>query len=190
MMLDVKGLLERHCSSRTVLILMTHGKMVAGKALEVCGHLGVDADTRKLVLEAAYLHDIGVCRTAAADIGCTGTEPYIRHGVLGREILEAEGLPQHALICERHTGVGLTIADITRQNLPLPHRDMTPHSLAERIICFSDLFFSKHPKRLEQEKSVAQVRKGLAAFGADKVAIFDSWLNEFGIGQQGSASVT
>jgi uncharacterized protein len=75
--------------------------------------------------------------------------------------------------------VGLTVQDIDRQNLPLPRRDMTPHSLAERIICFCDLFFSKHPSRLEQEKSVATIRDGLAAFGDDKVAIFDNWLHEF-----------
>lgn len=178
-MLAIRELLECHCSQQTVDILMTHGKMVAGKALEVCGHLQVDADTRKLVLEAAYLHDIGVCRTAALDIGCHGSEPYIRHGVLGREILESAGLPLHALICERHTGVGLTVQDIVSQHLPLPKRDMTPHSLAERIICFSDLFFSKNPDRLEHEKSVEKVRKGLAHYGADKVAIFEGWLGEF-----------
>lgn len=178
-MLAIRGLLERYCTSPTVEILMIHGKMVAGKALEICGHLQVDVDTRKLVLESAYLHDIGVCRTAAPDIGCNGTEPYIRHGMLGREILETEGLPLHALICERHTGVGLTIEDIVSQNLPLPQRDMTPHSLPERIICFSDLFFSKHPERLEHEKTVEKVRKGLAMHGEDKVAIFNSWLMEF-----------
>ena len=178
-MLALRELLQRHCTPQTVEILMIHGKMVAGKALEVCGHLNLDADTRKLVLEAAYLHDIGVCRTSAPEIGCHGHEPYIRHGLLGREILEAEGLPLHALICERHTGVGLTVEDITTQQLPLPPRDMTPHSLAERIICFSDLFFSKNPERLEHEKSVEKVRKGLARYGADKVAIFDGWLAEF-----------
>ncbi len=178
-MLAIRDLLERHCSRQTIAILLTHGKMVAGKALEVCGHLNLDAETRTLVLEAAYLHDIGVCRTAAADIGCTGTEPYIRHGVIGREILETEGLPLHALICERHTGVGLTVADIVSQKLPLPHRDMTPHSLAERIICYSDLFFSKTPERLEYEKPVEKVRQGLARYGADKVAIFDGWCGEF-----------
>jgi len=75
--------------------------------------------------------------------------------------------------------VGLTVQDIDRQQLPLPRRDMTPHSLAERIICFSDLFFSKNPSRLEHEKSVAKIREGLALFGADKVAIFDDWLHEF-----------
>lgn len=179
-MLALRELLQRYCTPQTVDILMIHGKMVAGKALEVCGHLNLDTDSRKLVLEAAYLHDIGVCLTSAPEIGCTGTEPYIRHGVLGREILEAEGLPLHALICERHTGVGLTVEDIDRQKLPLPRRDMTPHSLAERVICFSDLFFSKNPERLEHEKSVEKVRKGLARYGATKVAIFDSWLAEFG----------
>lgn len=178
-MLVIRKVLEAYCNQETVAVLMTHGAMVAGKALQICGRLQVDAETRKLVLESAYLHDIGVCRTAAQDIGCNGGEPYIRHGVLGREILEAEGLPQHALICERHTGVGLTIEDIDRQKLPLPRRDMSPRSLAERIICFSDLFYSKNPARLEQEKPVAKIRAGLAGFGADKVAIFDTWLHEF-----------
>lgn len=176
----VEELLRRHCTPRTTEILMTHGKMIAGKALLACAAVNADAVTRRLVIEAAYLHDIGVCRTDAPEIGCTGTEPYICHGVLGREILEAEGLPLQALFCERHTGVGLTVEDIVSQNLPLPRRDMTPQSLAERIICYADLFFSKNPERLEQEKAVEKIRKSLARFGQDKVAIFDGWLREFG----------
>ena len=43
-----------------------------------------------------------------------------------RELLEKEGLPQHALVCDRHTGVGITIEDIRAQELPIPERDMTP----------------------------------------------------------------
>jgi uncharacterized protein len=178
-MIDLRGILERHCNPKTVEILMTHGRMVAGKALEVCGHLDASEEVRRLVLESAYLHDIGVCRTDAADIGCNGDQPYIRHGILGREILEAEGLPLHALICERHTGVGVTVEDIDSQKLPLPRRDMTPHSLAERIICFSDLFYSKNPDRLEHEKSIEKIRKGLLKFGQEKVAVFDGWLAQF-----------
>jgi len=57
---------------------------------------------------------------------------------------------------------------------------MTPQTLAERIICYADLFFSKNPKQLEQEKPVEKIRKSLARFGEEKVAIFDSWLREFG----------
>lgn len=161
---------------------MIHGRMVAGKALSACAAVNADPDTRRLVIEAAYLHDIGVCKVDAPGIDCHGVEPYIRHGVLGRELLDAEGLPLHALICERHTGVGLTINDITSQNLPLPQRDMTPETLAERIICYADLFFSKNPDRLETEKSVEKIRKNLAKFGDDKVAIFDAWQWEFNVG--------
>lgn len=176
----VEELIKRYCTPRTATILMTHGRMVAGKALAACAASHADADTRRLVIEAAYLHDIGVCRVDAPEIGCTGAEPYIRHGLLGREILEAEGLGQLALFCERHTGVGLTVEDIVRQNLPLPHRDMTPQTLAERIICYADLFFSKNPEKLEQEKPVSKIRKSLARFGNDKVMIFEGWLREFG----------
>lgn len=176
----VETLIKKYCTPRTTEILMIHGRMVAGKALAACAAVDADADTRRLVIEAAYLHDIGVCKVDAPEIGCVGNEPYIRHGLLGREILEAEGLAQLALFCERHTGVGLTLDDIVSQNLPLPHRDMTPQGLAERIICYSDLFFSKNPDRLEKEKSVDKIRKSLSKFGEDKVAIFDGWQREFG----------
>jgi uncharacterized protein len=179
-MLAVEDLLKRYCRPATVEILMTHGRMVAGKALVACAAVQADSETRRLVIEAAYLHDIGVCKVNAPDIDCHGTEPYICHGFWGRELLESEGLPLHALICERHTGVGLTLDDIVKQGLPLPHRDMTPESLAERIICYADLFFSKNPERLEKEKSEEKIRKNLAKFGDDKVAIFDAWQREFG----------
>jgi uncharacterized protein len=181
-MLAVEELLKRYCSPKTAEILMIHGKMVAGKALSACAAVNADSDIRRLIIEAAYLHDIGVCKVDAPDIDCHGSEPYIRHGFLGREILEAEGLPVHALICERHTGVGLTVKDITSQSLPLPQRDMTPETLAERIICYADLFFSKNPERLEKEKSVEKIRKNLSKFGEDKVAIFEAWQREFGAG--------
>ena len=44
--------------------------------------------------------------------GCYGDKDYICHGYLGRALLEKEGLPAHALVCERHVGVGLSISDI------------------------------------------------------------------------------
>jgi len=181
-MLAVEELLKRYCRPVTVGLLMIHGKMVAGKALAACAAVQADSETRRLVIEAAYLHDIGVCKVDAPAIDCHGVEPYIRHGFLGRELLEAEGLPLHALICERHTGVGLTLGDISKQKLPLPHREMVPETLAERIICYADLFYSKNPERLEKEKSVEKIRKGLSAFGPEKVAIFDTWQREFNAG--------
>ncbi len=181
-MLAVEELLKKYCRSKTVEILMTHGRMVAGKALGACSAVDADPETRRLVIEASYLHDIGVCKVDAPDIDCHGADPYIRHGILGREILESEGLLMHAMICERHTGVGITKDDIKTQNLPLPERDMIPETLAERIICYADLFYSKNPDKLDKEKSVEKIRKSLSRFGNKKVAIFDAWHREFNIG--------
>jgi uncharacterized protein len=113
-------------------------------------------------------------------LGCHGIEPYIRHGIIGREILEDEGLPLHALVCERHIGVGLTAEDVRAQGLPLPARDMAPLSLEEKIVCFADLFYSKNPENIGSEKTIAKIRSNLARFGDNKVGIFDGWLKDFG----------
>lgn len=176
-------LLARYLEGEPFRIVSEHSRHVADLALEVADRLAIGGEERVFIEEAALLHDIGVCRVHAPDLGLYGPNPYIMHGVLGRAILESEGYPLHGLVCERHTGVGLTCDDITRQGLPLPHRDMTPRSLPEQIICFADLFYSKNPGRLDQRKSAAQVRKKLLRFGADKVAVFDAWLKRFAPGQ-------
>ncbi len=174
-------LLEKYFPDpESLAIVGEHSRLVAAKALAVADALRDATIDRQFVEEAALLHDIGVCRTHVPSIGCAGTEPYIRHGLIGREILEAEGLPRHALVCERHIGVGLTAADVRAQNLPLPERDMTPLSVEERIVCFTDLFYSKHTGSVGIEKSIEKVRKSIGKFGENKVRIFDDWLREFG----------
>lgn len=156
-----------------------HSRLVAGKAITVAIGQGINGSGLKFIEEAALLHDIGVVGTGSPRLGCRGSSTYLCHGILGREILEREGYPEHALVCERHIGVGLTTEDIIRQDLPLPHRDMLPITLAERIICFADLFYTKKPDRIDRELTVDEVRQGLARFGAHKVGIFDDWLREF-----------
>lgn len=173
-------LLSRYFDSAPLGIVREHSRHVADLALEIAGSLALPESGLRFIEEAAMLHDIGVSQVRAAGLGIYGPHPYIMHGVLGREILDREGYPQHALVCERHTGVGLTIDDIVRQNLPLPHRDMCPQSLEEQIICFADLFYSKNPDHLGRRKSVAKVRSKLLPFGEDKVAVFDEWLVRFG----------
>jgi uncharacterized protein len=177
---DMIATLNRYFHGRTGEIVVTHGSVVAALSLDIGRRLLLPEEELRFLEQAAMLHDIGICRVYAPDIGLFGRHPYIMHGVLGREILETEGMPRHALVCERHIGVGLNIADITRQRLPLPLRDMTPRSLAEEIVCFADLFFSKKPGKLEQMKSPAKVREKLARFGSDKIQIFDVWLERFG----------
>jgi len=177
---DAVALLEKYFPNPPELaMIVEHSRLVAAKALQIAGSLGHAGLDLAFIEEAALLHDIGVCRTAVPDIGCYGSDPYIRHGVIGREILEAEGLPRHALVCERHIGVGLTVADIKVQNLPLPEREMTPVSLDERIICFADLFYSKRPGRMTVEASPEEVRRKLAGLSTAKVLIFDGWYNHF-----------
>jgi uncharacterized protein len=178
-MIAVRLLEKYYTNSAALEIILHHSRLVADKALRVAAAKGLSEEDCRFIEEAALLHDIGVCRTISPRICCHGTEPYISHGIIGREILEAEGLPRHALVCERHIGVGLTVADIRDQRLPLPERDMAPATLHERIISFADLFYSKKPGAVHIEKSPDQVRENLALFGAHKVIIFDSWLREF-----------
>lgn len=173
-------LLGRYFAGEALAIIAGHGRAVAGLAVKVCHRLGLAEEECRFVEEAALLHDIGVCRTHAPRIGLEGGFPYIMHGIIGREILEQEGLPRHAMVCERHIGVGLTQEDIVRQGLPLPQREMSPCSTSEQIICFADLFFSKSPGRITLQKSPEQVRTKLAGFGDHKVHIFEGWMELFG----------
>jgi len=174
------ALLEKYFPGKDAfLIILEHSRLVAAKALLTARNLDHPGVDLVFLEEAALLHDIGVCRTAAPKFHCYGTEPYIRHGVIGREILEGEGFPRHALVCERHIGVGLTVADIRSQKLPLPEEDMTPLSLEEKIVCFADLFYSKSPLKCGREKNIDEIKTGLERFSKQKVLIFEGWLKEF-----------
>ena len=158
-------------------ILVSHSTDVMNKALhiaEIHPELKIDKDFLK---EASMLHDIGVFLTNAPSINCFGTFPYICHGYLGRELLDDLGYSKHALVCERHTGTGLSLEEIVSNKMPIPHRDMMPISVEEQIICFSDCFFSK--TRLGEERSVEKVRQSLSKFGEDSVRQFDKWCAKF-----------
>ena len=152
-------------------ILLTHSQSVVQRALRIAAnHPQLPIDTN-FVLEATMLHDIGIIRVDAPGIHCHGTEPYIRHGVCGAEILRNEHLPEsYARVCERHTGAGLTLHDILSQNLPLPHHDLQPETIEEKLICYADKFFSK--THLDREKNIQQAEKSLAKFGGDTLARF------------------
>ncbi|WP_029906459.1 HDIG domain-containing metalloprotein [Prevotella sp. 10(H)] len=158
-------------------ILVRHSTDVTKKALDIAGnHPELHIDT-KFVAEAAMLHDIGIFMTNAPSIKCFGIEPYLAHGYLGCELLTKLGYPIHGLVCERHTGTGLSLEEIIESKLPLPHRDMRPVSMEEKLICFSDCFFSK--TRPGEERSIDKVRQSLSKFGEDSVRQFDKWCAMF-----------
>jgi uncharacterized protein len=161
-------------------IVIEHSRSVAQKAVAIARRLAHLNPDLGFIEEAAMFHDIGIYMTDAPAIGCYGDKPYICHGYLGRELLEREGLPVHALVCERHVGVGLSIADIDRKRLPIPRRDMLPLSIEERIICFADKFFSKKKRFFGREKPLDEVRKGIERYGADAAGRFEDMVKEFG----------
>lgn len=171
-------IIDKYCTSDGQKhILLVHSRAVADKALEIARrHPEWNAD-EAFIEEAALLHDIGIVKVDASAIECHGTEPYICHGILGAEMLRSEGMERHALVCERHTGTGLTLQQIVGQGLPLPHRDMQPMSIEEQIICFADKFFSK--TRLDTEKTVGQARRSLEKFGTEGLEKFDQWCKMF-----------
>ena len=137
-------IIEKYYKKGTPLydILLSHSVSVSNKALKLARQSGLDIDLQ-FVQEAAMLHDIGIFLTDAPSIQCFGKHSYVEHGYLGAELLRSEGLPRHALVCERHTGTGISLEEIIERNLPLPHRDMVPVSLEEQLICYADIFYSK-----------------------------------------------
>ena len=184
-MIDCLSIIQRYYTpgNDDYRVLVLHSRQVVDLAVKLGQRLtdkGEPVDL-EVVEEAAMLHDIGMCRTDAPGIHCYGTEPYIRHGILGRQMLDAIGLFRHGRVCERHTGAGITAAEIIDQHLPIdPPRDLLPESVEEKLVCYADKFFSK--SRLDEPpKTLERVRKSLAKFGDDSVVRFDEMATLFGV---------
>ena len=166
--------------SKAFKILVTHGEQVARKALEAAKRVAHLKPDLEFIENAAVLHDIGILETDTPGLGCSGKHPYIRHGVLGREMLEKVGISEYGLICERHVGVGISADDVNRFNLPLPTRDMIPVTIEEQIICYADKFFSKNGNgKIPEKKPVETIISNLKSYGPDKVKRFQSWVDLF-----------
>jgi uncharacterized protein len=177
--MNPETIIEKYYHKGTKLydIYLSHTSDVTNKALSIAArHPELAVDVR-FIEEAGMLHDIGIYLTKAPHIACEGTHPYICHGFLGRELLTEEGYPKHGLVCERHTGTGLSLETIINRKLPIPHRDMRPVSLEEQVICFADKFFSK--SQLGREKPVKKIRQSLSRHGWHQVEIFDEWCELF-----------
>ena len=150
-------------------ILLLHSSRVKQKALELAERTQFSLN-KETIAAGAMLHDIGIRRCHAPGILCAGELHYICHGIAGAEMLRRYGeekgvdLEVFASVCERHTGSGLTAADIISQKLPLPERDFLPQTPEEKIICLADKFFSKSGTM--EEKSFGSVQRSMAKFGA------------------------
>lgn len=180
---EVNKIILKHYpeGSLAYMYYFTHCVKVTELALKIIDHnqhLKIEKD---IVIYGAMLHDIGIIKTTAPEIGCFGEFPYLAHTYLGRELLEKEGLKDIAPICERHVGVGLTKEDIIKAGFPLPHRDMIPLTMEEKLVCYADKFYSKSDNHLVIPRTLEKIRKKILKYGPDKLQKFDELVELFGI---------
>ena len=175
---EIRALHERYAPSPEALdLVFTHCEIVAGIAEQLVARTAVPVDV-ELVRAGALLHDIGVYRLYD-ETGRIDYRDYIRHGVLGHELLRAEGLPERLCrFCSCHTGVGLTRQDIRAQRLPIPEADYLAETVEEQLVMYADKFHSKStpPTFLTADSYAARVQR----FGTDKVDAFDLLRARFG----------
>jgi uncharacterized protein len=155
----------------------THCRIVCQIAEQRYASSGVAADLG-LVRAGALLHDVGVYRLYDA-AGRLDVAQYMRHGLLGYELLREEGLPEALCrFASHHTGVGITREDVLRQELPLPPADYVAETPEETLVMYADKFHTKTapPAFLTAAAYAAYVRR----FGPDKAAAFDAMRATFG----------
>ena len=163
-------------------ILLDHSQIVTEKSLEIARSLSHLNPNLGFIKKAAMLHDIGIYLTRAHSIDCNGEAPYICHGYLGRMLLDELGLPpEYGFVCERHTGAGITRENIMSNDLPLPHRDMVPVSIEEKIICVADKYHSKSPKHADKKITTMQIIEELEKINKDHAKRFSIWAEEFNL---------
>ena len=178
--MDFQKIIDKYYPEENELkkILMVHSSQVADKCLKIAkAHPELRLD-KEFLEEAAMLHDIGIFRCNAPSIQCFGTEPYICHGYIGGQLLREEGYVRHALVCERHTGTGLSKQQIEQQNLPLPlDRSYEPVTLEEQVVCYADKFYSK--SHIDHVRTVVETAQSLEKFGPEGVRKFLKWVDLF-----------
>jgi uncharacterized protein len=158
-------------------LVYTHCVIVCGIAEQLHARAGLGSSL-ELVRAGCLLHDVGVYRLYDG-AGRLAHENYIRHGVLGHELLLEEGFPEVIRrFASHHTGVGLTRDDVLRQGLPLPPCDYLAETPEEALVMYADKFHTKTrpPALLTADAYAASVRR----FGEDKVAAFESMRAAFG----------
>jgi uncharacterized protein len=177
---DIEALHRKYAANDAAYqAVRTHCQIVWEIAEQLIDANSLSVDT-ELVYVGCMLHDIGVYRFEGigGDSRNIGVE-YLRHGLLGHDILQAEGFADG--ICRfasHHTGVGITKEDVIANNLPLPAEDLLAETPEERLVMYADKFNSKStPPRFN---SFDSYRASLARFGAEKPPAFDALAEEFG----------
>jgi uncharacterized protein len=175
---EIRALHEKYAPTAEAFALVhTHCEIVWSIAEQLISAARLDVDA-ELVRAGCLLHDIGVYRLYGDD-GRLDHGNYVRHGLLGHEILEREGFPEPLRrFCSHHTGVGITRQDVLAQGLPLPPADYLAVTHEERLVMYADKFHTKSRPSvfLSPDEYAAHVRR----FGEEKVTAFGALRAEFG----------
>ena len=175
---EIRALHERFAPSREAYdLVFTHCEIVCRVAENLLAETDHGLDVA-LVRAGCLLHDIGVYRLYDS-AGTLDHVNYIRHGVLGEEMLREVGLPEALCrFCSHHTGTGITRDDVERRRLPLAPGDYLAETGEEELVMYADKFHSKKspPVFVSTSAYLASVRR----FGADKPARFAAMVRRFG----------
>lgn len=178
---DVVALHKKYAPSQAAFdLIFTHCTIVWEIARQLLDAMPASRHIdRKAVELGCLLHDMGVYRLYLAN-GEIDHASYIKHGILGYELLKAEGFPEW--ICRFascHTGVGLSKEEIEREGLPLPPADYFAQTPEERLLMYADKFHTKtSPPQL---MTAAAYEAFTARFGPENVRRFKAMQQEFGI---------
>jgi uncharacterized protein len=175
---EIRALHEHYAPTRAAFELVhTHCVIVCRLVEQLLAGRDHNLDV-DVARAGCLLHDVGVYRLYGPS-GELDQDNYVRHGVLGYELLRDIGMAEVLCrFCSRHTGMGLSRDDVRRQGLPVPVDDYLAETVEERLVMYADKFHSKTtpPKFL----TAASCLSGLRRFGAGKAARFTSMADEFG----------
>ena len=175
---QIRALHERYAPTAEAFELVhTHCEIVCAVAEQLLDrHSGtLDAE---LVRAGSLLHDMGVY-LLYDDAGRLDHANYIRHGVLGHDLLRGLGFPERlSRFCSHHTGAGLGADEVRRQALPIPVADYLAETDEERLVMYADKFHSKTtpPVFVTAASSMA----GLRRFGEENATRFAALADQFG----------
>ena len=126
--MNPKELLKKYSTnSKEYAKVLSHSEKVKEVALRIGDKIkGVN---KEFLIKASLLHDIGRFK-------CPPGKNPILHGIEGSKIMEKEGFPKIAKVCERHLGAGLDREQAKQFGLPI--RDYLPKTIEEKIITFAD----------------------------------------------------
>ena len=175
---EIRALHEEYAPSRAAFdVVYAHCRILCRLAEQLLSDRQLDLDT-DLVRAGSLLHDIGVYRLYGPS-GELDHSNYVRHGILGYNLLRDLGLPDVVCrFCSCHTGVGLSRDDVCTQSLPIPIDDYLAESGEEELVMYADKFHSKTepPVFVTADSYAASVLR----FGVDKASRFASMRERYG----------